>query len=169
MSAAGTIAKSQEAVRRVSRPPNIRKLESAGDLKGLTKALRYPRWHLGREPLEAPYLREAAVRALGHLGNAAAVGPLCGVLRAGEANLKIEAARALGNLGDERAVECLGAALRDGVANLQMEAASALGSIGDARAVECLTAALEADNPVVRSAVARALETAQNPGGDSQA
>ena len=62
---------------------------------------------------ESPEVRKAAARALGSLGDRAAVEPLIAALADGGAGVLNAAARSLGLLGDRRAVQPLTAVLED--------------------------------------------------------
>jgi HEAT repeat protein len=105
-------------------------------------------------------LRVYAAQALGEIGDARAVEPLCAVIEEASERLckhvegvddqikeilqseRTEAVGALVKIG-ARGVEPLCAALKDGVWYVRRNAAEALGKIRDARAVEPLCAALE--------------------------
>lgn len=120
-----------------SRKPDVGKLRSTGDVAGLVDALHHSEFVVRRE----------AVRALGELGDARAVGPLIAAM--GEQSLGNDAAQALANLGSP-AVQPLIAALDDPDASVHWGAADALGRTGDARAVEPLIAHLrEHPNSVI--------------------
>jgi len=69
----------------LSGPPNMDKLAAAGDLKGLTNALGYPR----------DSVREGTARALRRIG-APAVEPLIGALHDNDANTRTRAVSTLG-------------------------------------------------------------------------
>jgi HEAT repeat protein len=131
-------------------------IETAGAVESLRAALR------GRvEPLYAalrdgdPEVRGVAATALGKIGDARAVEPLCAALRDEVRRTAVEAA---GEIGDARAME----ALRDNpndrdacvatakalakalgkIGDVRAVVAEALGEIGAARAVECLYATM---------------------------
>lgn len=176
-------------------PPAVAKLKAKGDVSGLIKALAYEKERDREAALEAlvgigvpavkPLLaaldgvdRHAgwyAAKALGHIGNPAAVGPLIdtthdplvsmrqvavsALVEIGAPALKAliaalpswPAAEALGRIGDKRAVAPLIAILPNWAALV------ALGRIGDARALEPLLATLEGLDLTDREAAARAL------------
>jgi HEAT repeat protein len=128
-------------------------------------------------------VRQAAIKALGMIGDANAVKPLVAVLEDRKSDLRQPAARALGEIGDARAVKPLIAALEDQFVrptatealikigkpavsplctalrsinnDVRGSALMALGEIGDERAVKPLIAALE--NPFMRPTATEAL------------
>lgn len=75
--------------------PNVSKMKSRRDVKGLIKALGYNK--------DLRVCQEAA-RALGELGDSQAVRPLITALDTRNADLRLEIVRALGRLGDPQAV-----------------------------------------------------------------
>jgi HEAT repeat protein len=77
--------------------PNVEKMEKKRDEEGLIKALRY----------KDPWVRRAAVKALGKIGDPRAIEPLITALKDENRDVREEAAWALGELGDPRAVEPL--------------------------------------------------------------
>ena len=85
-------------------PPNVEKLKGKRDLKGLIKALRYKR---------DGGVRSSAAEALGEIGDARAVEPLCAALRDKDVDVREAAAEALGKIGDARAAVPLRSALGD--------------------------------------------------------
>jgi HEAT repeat protein len=133
------------------------------------------------------FVRIAAARGLGEIGDSGAIAPLiaqlndkdrefkgivvdalvrfgeCGIealiaaLKDGDSSMRREAALALGKLGDARAVEPLFAVLNDGDSYVRDTVAKALGILGDARAVEPLIAALNDGDSHVHYAAAAAL------------
>jgi len=123
-------------------PPNIEKLKTKGNVKGLIKALGYEKdWRV----------REAAAKALGEIGDHRALEPLINaledkVLSGGEA-----AAEALERIGTP-AVEPLIDALKDQDWSIRQAAAEVLGHIGDVQAVKPLIAALK-DKKARRAAI----------------
>ena len=151
-------------------PPNIKKLESKGDIEGLIKALKFEASgqeaydirdqaagaliRLG-EPsvkflIEAlknrnRYAREQAALALGKIRDARAVEPLLQVLVDENGSGRGEAALALGEIGDTRVVEPLIQALKNEDTGVRKDAVIALGKIRDARAVEPLLQVLMDD------------------------
>ena len=160
-------------------PPNVEKMKTNGDIKGLIKALGYrkdvdvrkaaadaleriadPR---AVEPFIAAlkdselYVRRKAADALWKIGDARAVEPLIAALKDGDVILCLKAAEALGKIGDARAVEPFIAALKDSDSNLHRKAAELLVKMGDARAVEPLIAALKDSDPETSRRAAEAL------------
>jgi HEAT repeat protein len=81
-------------------PPNVEKLKTKGDVKGLIKALNYPK---------DTDVRRAAAESLGQIGDPGAVEALIELLKewGATAVLKAAAADALGRIGDARAVDPL--------------------------------------------------------------
>jgi HEAT repeat protein len=129
-------------------------------------ALRQP--ETGRALMEAlgdadPNIRMNAAKALGRIGDAAAVPGLIG--RAGSDDdmyVRMASAEALGLIGDRRAVEALSAFVSGGprgeVADrARGAAAEALGRLGDGRASDTLIGALDDSSEIVRMAAIRAL------------
>jgi hypothetical protein len=102
-------------------------------------------------------VRQAAVSALGQIGDTRAVEPLLARLEDQESGVRQAAASALGQIGDTRAVEPWRARLEDQESGVRQAAASALGQIGDTRAVEPLLARLEDQDSWARQAAASAL------------
>ena len=88
------------------------------------------------------HVRESAAEALGKLGDAQAVEPLCKALADADHHVRKSAAEALVKVGDARAVEPLCMALCDAYTLVRVYAAEALGRIGDTRAVIPLRKAL---------------------------
>jgi HEAT repeat protein len=109
-------------------PPDVARLESQRNVKGLIKALRY-RKDSG--------VRRTAALALGRIGDTRAVRPLIAALKDGDT-----AATALSEIG-KPAVEALIAALNDKRREVRYLAVLTLGKIGDSRAVEALIATLK--------------------------
>jgi HEAT repeat protein len=101
-------------------------------------------------------VREAAAKALGRIGDAAAVPGLLAALRDESWQVREAAAEALGEIGAP-AVPGLLAALRDADWQVRRAAAAALREIGDAAAVPGLLAALRDADWVVRREAAEAL------------
>lgn len=122
-------------------PPDVEKMKARRDVKGLTNALGYQK---------DKYVRKAAARALGEIGDARAVEPLFAALKDSDIDVRINAAEALGKIGAP-AVELLIAALKNDDWKVRCAAAKALGKIGDARAVEPLVAALDDSDRDVRA------------------
>ncbi len=165
--------------------PNVDKLQSKGDVRGLIKALHD----------KESAVREAAAEALGKIGDAGAVEPLIQALTDGNQNVRARAASALEKIGDSRAVEPLIAALDRQDNQLCRRAAEALvrictsnieplletlkdisrgyrarskvalvlGQIGDARAIEPLITALKRYQQDVRQAATEALGEIGDP------
>jgi hypothetical protein len=77
-------------------PPDVVKMEGKRDVDGLIKALGYQK--------DAAVRREAA-RALGRIGDQAAIEPLIITLREKDKYVALAAAEALGKIGNARAVE----------------------------------------------------------------
>ena len=99
---------------------------------------------------ENPWVRMAAVEALGQTGNSSAVAPLVEALRDEEPSIRSTAIKSLGEIGDARSVATLIKALGDG--NMRMTAIKALGQTGDVSAVAPLVEALTHEN-LRRSAI----------------
>jgi HEAT repeat protein len=165
--------------------PNIDKLQSRRNIKGLIKALHY----------KEPAVRQATAEALGNIGDGGAVEPLIQALKDDNENVRTGAASALEKIGNPRAVEALIEALerndnqlrrraaealvRVGTAAIEplialltdstrgykarSKAASILGQIGDARTVEPLIAALKHHHQSLRQAAAEALGRIADP------
>jgi HEAT repeat protein len=146
-------------------PPDVAKLKAKRDVPGLIKALGF---HadvpLGHAVVNDLYIRNAAARALGQVGDARAVQPLIVALNDCDGDVGRAAAEALGQVAGARAFEPLMAALRHGNWQVQAGAAKALGQIGDARAVEPLAAACEhGSTHDVEDAAAEALGKIRDP------
>ncbi len=133
--------------------PNIQKLKSKGDIKGLIKALHY---------LNDESICKAAIGALTELGSDA-VEPLIDVLNGEDSMASVYAAKALGKIGDTRAVEPLIAHMNMGIMP-EVDDIMALGDLGDARAVDPLLEAIKYPGYwVVRAAAAEALGKIGDP------
>jgi len=155
-------------------PPNIEKLRTKGNVKGLTKALCSKsmdlrqtaakaldtlNWQPGRDQIGALYwIGKREWDKCIDIGESA-VEPLVAVLLNVNSveKLRQDAAQALGQIGDSRAVEPLIVALADKNAEGRRRAAEALGRIGDDRAVEPLIVALADMNGDVHISAAVAL------------
>ncbi len=136
-------------------PPDIYKLEAKRDVNGLIKALGYKT----NDQLDQRHLREAALKALGRVGDTRAAEPLMAILKDQDHLLKWYAAEALGQIRDTRAVEPLIATLGGSYnENLYKYAAEALGKIRDTRAVKPLVDSLNSTTGDARMAVAVALD-----------
>ncbi len=107
---------------------------------------------------EDPRLRTAACKALGDIGDGAAVTELLRVMvKDTDSNIRWQATGALGKIG-QAAVPGLCAALRDEDWKVRRSAAEALWSMHEPEAVPGLAEALIDKNDVVRQAAAGALE-----------
>lgn len=102
-------------------------------------------------------IRAAAARALGAIGDRAAVLPLLEVLRDDDLLLRAEAISALGELKDESAVPALAVFLRGADPRLREACARALGVLGSAQALPSLVRALGDAVPRVVESAAGAL------------
>jgi len=165
-------------------PPNVEKLKTKGDVKGLIKALGYEnkkdmnnQWEIRRHASEALvqigdpavkqlintlkdsdlFVRRSAAKALGRIGNALAVDPLIAALKSDDAEVRRLAAEALGRIGSALAVDPLIAALKSDDAEVRRLAAEALGRIGSALAVDPLIAILKDNDVNVLESAAEAL------------
>jgi HEAT repeat protein len=118
-------------------PPDIEKMKSKRDVKGLTKALDYQK---------DPAIRRMAVEALAGIGDANVVEPIISVLSDGEKSVCSAAIVKLGIIKDARAVQPLIGILKCGDKDLCKLAADSLGKIRDPRAVEPLITALKDAN-----------------------
>jgi HEAT repeat protein len=129
-------------------PPDIGKLKANRDIKGLIKALGYDK---------DVRIQEAAIEALGEVGDASAVEPLLVVMKSNQESV----AGALAKIGDRRAVEPLIRMLKTAeFRDEKVVAAQALGKLKDPRAIDPLVEALQtniflADN--LRQAATQAL------------
>lgn len=157
-------------------PPNVEKMKSRRNVKGLIHVLRAPVLdtemrcqaaralgqlgdqravpHLIAEAVSVGRLAEAAVEALGQLGGSQSVDALIMILESREQWLKI--ATDLARLGG---LELEPAKIQEiAGANVIIAAARALGQLGDRRAVEPLTSLLNTGNENMRNAATEALE-----------
>ena len=139
-------------------PPNIEKLKAKRDVKGLVKALRYPK--------DTSVCKKAA-EALGELGDIGAVKPLIIALKDVEIDVRKAAVEALAQIADIRTVQPLIEILQDVNNSLQRAAAEALGQIGDAHAIDPLITALKAIDPTLRKVAADSLEKIGAPAVES--
>jgi len=160
-------------------PPNVEKLKTKADVRGLIKALSYKK--------EAS-VRAGAAKAVGELKGPGFVEPLVNALKDSDIIVRREAAKALGKLNDSSAVEPLTAVLKDSATGVRQAAAEALDSIGwlpgndensatywiakrewtkciemGAVAVEPLIAELKDGNKDIRQATAKALGELKDP------
>ena len=101
-------------------------------------------------------MRSDAAMALGEIGDARAVEPLCAALKNSDKVVRMSAAAALVKIGVP-AVGPLCVALKDSDKVVRMSAAAALGKIGNKRAVEPLCVALKDSDKVMRMSAAAAL------------
>ena len=127
-------------------PPERRKLEASRDVPRLIKALGYQK---------DPNVRRLAARALGKIGDPAAVEPLVTSLGDQDWSMRQTAAMALGEIGNARAVGPISAALGDG--GTRWFAVTSLGEIGDPAAVGPILATLDDSDEDVRKAAVRSL------------
>jgi len=104
-----------------------------------------------------PETRREAIRALGQIAPAAAVGPLLEKLSDENINVRIEAISALGKMRSVEAVEPLISVLESKTKDLSRAAAVALGRIGSEQAVGPLLGFLESPNWWDRTAAIDAL------------
>jgi HEAT repeat protein len=143
-------------------PSNIKKMSGRRDLKGLIKALRFTDntkiRHDAAEALQMVGLPaveplisvikndqsspvcDAAIEALGNIGDVRAVEPLIAILKQSNYS-RIPgdvAAEALGNIGDKRAIDPLISALEHNIVNIRKASAKALARIGGERAESAL-------------------------------
>jgi HEAT repeat protein len=114
--------------------PDVFRLKARGNVKGLIRALKYPK---------SPLVRKSAATALGDLGDERAVEPLIEALQDEDNFVRKMAATACGKLHDRKAVEPLIEALADEDPFVRERAAQALGKIGDSRAVDPLNHLIE--------------------------
>lgn len=165
--------------------PDIDKLQSRRDVRGLIKALH----------CKESGLRQAAVEALGKIADGGAVEPLIRSLKDDNQNVRTGAASALEKIGNPRAMEALIealdrkdnqlcrraaealvrlcaasiepliSALKDSTLGYKARSkvASILGQTGDARAVEPLITALKHHHQTLRQAAAEALGKIADP------
>jgi len=103
------------------------------------------------------YARWRAARALGAMGDRAAVAPLIAALGDSSGSVRECAADALGALGDASAGDALTARLGDASAAVRRAAIAALGKLAHAPAAEKLRAALNDQDASIRAAAAAAL------------
>jgi HEAT repeat protein len=128
-------------------PPNIEKLKARRDVKGLIKALSYPK---------DAEIRLQAVQALGEIGDARAVSPLFAAHKDKDRKVSWAATDALVKIAS-RSIEPFIPALNDSSRDVRYLAVYCLGSTGDPRAVEPLREALKDSDPLVRQNVASSL------------
>ncbi|MHC4566474.1 MAG: HEAT repeat domain-containing protein [Planctomycetota bacterium] len=127
-------------------PRDIEAYKKKGDVQKLLAVARIP------EGSPIYPVRCKAIRALGEIGDPAAVELLIAIMKdkSERRDPRNVAATALGKIGDNRAVEPLITVLKDESEEkrLRTKSAEALGLIGDPRAVEPLTAVLESKTSV---------------------
>jgi outer membrane protein assembly factor BamB len=104
------------------------------------------------------YVRTAAVRELGRLGERAPVEPLQAALDDEDSSVRAAAVRALGRLAERAPVDRLIAALHDRDWHVRETAALVLGSLDGQVPAEPLAAALNDQDVAVRQAAADALQ-----------
>jgi HEAT repeat protein len=109
--------------------PDVVRLKAARNLKGLVRALKYPK---------RAEVRSRAAEALGDLGDETATEALIVALADEDRFVRKMAATAFTKLRDPRAIEPLIDALADGDPFVREKAAEALGFLGDQRAIEPL-------------------------------
>lgn len=110
-------------------------------------------------PGRSVYAREGAAVALGLIGDAGAVMPLCDALSDDNAPVRKEAASALGRIADRRATGPLIGLLKDRDGMVREEAVKALGKIAPPEAAGPLTGTLldGENNSYIRAGAAEAL------------
>lgn len=109
-------------------------------------------------------IREAAVKALGELGDARAVDPLIEVLKGdSDSGIRESAAISLGMIKDERALVPLLEALQGEDEHARSGAANGLGWLGDPRSVDALNQALQDEFYEVRGLAAMSLGFIKDP------
>jgi hypothetical protein len=114
-------------------PPDIIKLEEKGNVKGLVKALNYPKDNS---------IRAAAAIVLGDIGDNTATPSLQTALNDEDFYVRIAAAQALGQIGDTRAASALIDALNDPDNRMRKAALEAIGELGTAEGIPSLVALL---------------------------
>lgn len=129
-------------------PPNVGKLVEKRDIKGLLKALSYPK---------DTEVRRKAAEALSDIADPQAVESLLIALKDESAAVRAQAASALGNIGDPRALDMLISTLKDSEPSVRRAAIWALHALGDARGVEPLIQALNDPDTDVRFTAASVL------------
>jgi HEAT repeat protein len=95
-------------------------------------------------------VKQAAIEALGRVGDARAIEPLRAALEDDNFEIRASAAASLGKIDDARVVGLLCAALNDVDYHVQMTALDALVTIGNDRAVEPLIAVLKSSHARLR-------------------
>lgn len=128
--------------------PNIERLKSKRNIKGLIKALAHKK---------KSYIQVSAAKALGELGDATAVIPLGAALNGKDFSVRASAMRALGEIGDATAIDPLLTAMQDPYPPIREEAISALIKIGGPDVIPGLIRAMEDGNDDVRERAASGL------------
>ena len=105
-----------------------------------------------------PYVREAAAKTLGAVGDVAAVAALTAAASDSDPYVRESVARALGRLGGDGAVTCLVALLDDEDSYVRADAAEALGAVGEGFERSLLETALTDPSERVRERVQLALD-----------
>jgi HEAT repeat protein len=124
--------------------PNVKELEQKHDIDGLIKALE-------NKSLEVRY---DAVQALGRIGDARAVTPLCAALKDPYIEVRMAAADVLGKMGDARAVEPLVNQLtKEKFSRASEDAAKALIKIGTPAVSTLITGLGESDWNVLSTVI----------------
>jgi HEAT repeat protein len=140
-------------------PPDIEKLKARRDVKGLIKALNYQKDSSKDEPLRT---RSEAARALGEIGDPAAIPALVAALQDCTLDVPYAAQKALAKFG-KAAVEPLVAALKHEDYKVRISAAEALAQLENPLAVEPLIAALQDSHKEVRRAAINGLAKSGDP------
>lgn len=109
--------------------PNVKKLKSKNDVRGLIQALSYKK---------DPRIRNDAVRALGTLRDQRAMKPLLKALKDKDNSVRASAAEAVGRMGNPNAIEPLIVALSDRDHIVHSQAVGSLRRVGGMRAVSLL-------------------------------
>ena len=112
---------------------------------------------------EDEWVRRAACKALGEIGDAQAVPHLVQVLQDEDDRVRLEACRALGAIGDSQAIPHLIQALQDREWRVCHAACKALGEIGDAQAIPLLVQILQDTEGRVRRMACEALGRIGDP------
>lgn len=112
--------------------PNIARLESKGNAKGLMRALSHA----------DPATRSQAALALGRLRAPEAVGPLISAMLDDHNSVAVMATQALGEIGEPAAVEALVVMLGNAVPERRVAALRALGQIGNEPAIDGIAGVL---------------------------
>lgn len=139
-------------------PPNVEKLKAKGDVKGLIRASNYKKEAPVVEYLSSKVLmhehekvREAAIEALGKIGDMRAVDPLGKALKDKSIWVRQAAVKALGQIRTPQTVELLIVALKDNDHNyVRQAAAKVLGEVRDTQAVAPLIEMLKDRDSSVR-------------------